>query len=68
MAGGRGGEVAEGDDEKEARRVAFMLAAIAAYRRDKELAMRAAAVSAGGAGVEPWKAHGRRARLRGELR
>jgi acetyl-CoA carboxylase biotin carboxylase subunit len=68
MAGGRGGEVAEGEDEKEARRVAFMLAAIAAYRRDKERATRAAAVSAGGAGAEPWKAHGRRARLRGELR
>ena len=69
MDGGRGGEAAEGEDEKEARRVAFMLAAIAAYRRDKAQAGRAAsAASGGGSGLDPWKQHGRRARLRAELR
>ncbi len=68
MDGGRGGEIAEGDDEKEAHRVAFMIAAIAAYRRDKERASRARPAGEGGSGVDPWKAHGRRARLRGELR
>jgi acetyl-CoA carboxylase biotin carboxylase subunit len=68
MDGGRGGEVAEGEDEKEARRVAFMIAAIAAFQRDKAQASRAVTTSVGGRGEDPWKAYGRRARLRGELR
>jgi acetyl-CoA carboxylase biotin carboxylase subunit len=69
MDGGRGGEIAEGDDDKEAHRVAFMVAAIAAYRRDKARASRARAGAGDGAARrDPWKEHGRRARLRGELR
>jgi len=68
MDGGRGGEIAEGDDEKEAHRVAFMIAAIAAYRRDKERAGRARQGEEGGRGADPWKEHGRHARLRGVLR
>ena len=68
MDGGRGGEIAEGDDEKEAHRVAFMVAAIAAYRRDKQRASRAMPAGEGRSGVDPWKAHGRWARLRGDLR
>jgi acetyl-CoA carboxylase biotin carboxylase subunit len=66
MAGGRGGP----DDEaeaREARRVAFLLAAIAAYQRDKQRAARAASSATARAGV-PWKELGRRAQMRGALR
>jgi acetyl-CoA carboxylase biotin carboxylase subunit len=66
MAGGRGGPDDEGSAQ-EARRVAFMLAAIAAYRRDKERAARAAA-SAAPRGGDPWKELGRRFQMRGALR
>ncbi len=68
MDGGRGGEVEGGEEEKEARRVAFMIAAIAAYQREKAQASRAASRQGEGRGVDPWKAHGRQARLRGALR
>jgi acetyl-CoA carboxylase biotin carboxylase subunit len=66
MAGGRGGP----DDEaeaREARRVAFLLAAIAAYQRDKQRAARAASSATARAG-DPWKELGRRAQMRGALR
>ena len=61
-----GGGASDGEDA-EARRAALMLAAIAAYRRDKERASRAASV-AGAGGAEPWKEFGRRAQMRGNLR
>jgi acetyl-CoA carboxylase biotin carboxylase subunit len=68
MDGGSGGEIAEGEDEKEAHRVAFMLAAIAAYQRDKARSRKARSAAGDGVAADPWKEHGRRARLRGELR
>jgi acetyl-CoA carboxylase biotin carboxylase subunit len=68
MDGGRGGAPDEGEEAGEARRVALMLAAIAAYRRDKEQAIRAQAVARAGAAEDPWKQAGRRAQLRGSLR
>jgi acetyl-CoA carboxylase biotin carboxylase subunit len=64
MGGGKGGP--EADDE-ETRRVAFMAAAIAAYRRDKERAIRAATAPRSG-GTDPWKSFGRRTQMRGGLR
>ena len=68
MDGGKGAPAAPIGEKDEVRRVAFMLAAIAAYRRDKEQAARASSASAGGAGVDPWKQYGRRAQMRGDLR
>ncbi len=67
MAGGRGGVAASDEDAAEARRVAFMMAAIVAYRRDKH---RASEVSAavGTGGGDPWKNFGRRAQMRGGWR
>jgi len=67
MAGGKG--VAEDAGEaEEARRVAFLLAAIAAYRRDKERAARSLAQTSVGSGVDAWKEFGRRGQMRGGLR
>jgi len=63
LAGGRG-EPEQADEE---RRVAMVLAAIAAYRRDKARAERAAAAGAGAA-ENPWKSFSRRAQMRGGLR
>ncbi|MDH3211525.1 MAG: acetyl-CoA carboxylase biotin carboxylase subunit [Myxococcales bacterium] len=68
MEGGKGATEIPSGEKDETRRVAFMLAAIAAYRRDKEQVVRASAVSADGASVEPWKQYGRRAQMRGNLR
>jgi acetyl-CoA carboxylase biotin carboxylase subunit len=68
MEGGRGGETRAGDGDAEVRRVAFMLAAIACYRRDKQRASRARSASGTGGGEDPWKAFGRRAQMRGVLR
>jgi acetyl-CoA carboxylase biotin carboxylase subunit len=68
MQGGKGGGPDEGEEAAEARRVALMLAAIAAYRREKEQATRAQAASGGRAAEDPWKQAGRRAQLRGSLR
>jgi acetyl-CoA carboxylase biotin carboxylase subunit len=68
MNGGRGAGREEGEDAAEARRVALMLAAIAAYRREKEQATRAQAATSGRAAEDPWKQAGRRAQLRGGLR
>jgi acetyl-CoA carboxylase biotin carboxylase subunit len=65
MDGGRGGP--EVDDE-EVRRVAFMLAAIAAYGRDKQQAARAGSAAAAGGRQDPWRSFGRRTQLRGSLR
>jgi acetyl-CoA carboxylase biotin carboxylase subunit len=67
MGGGKGAPESLGDDGDEARRVAFMLAAIVAYQRDKDQAARASASSAGGVVVDPWKQFGRRTQLRGGL-
>ena len=67
MDGGSGGAF-EDPDQDEVRRVAFVLAAIAAYRRDKQQAARAATGAAGhGGGQDPWKAFGRRLQMRGGL-
>jgi acetyl-CoA carboxylase biotin carboxylase subunit len=68
MDGGRGGQAALGAEEDEARRVAFMLAAIAAYRRDVERAGRVAQTSVAGGRADPWLEFGRRAQMRGSLR
>jgi acetyl-CoA carboxylase biotin carboxylase subunit len=54
--------------EDEAHRMARMLAAIAAYRRDKARAERASASSTGGRAENVWKSFGRRAQMRGTLR
>jgi acetyl-CoA carboxylase biotin carboxylase subunit len=67
MAGGKGGPD-DANEVAEARRVAFMLAAIAAYRRDKERATRSVAHSAAARGGDPWKEFGRRGQMRGGLR
>jgi len=64
MDGGKGGPTV---DPGEARRVAHMLAAIAAYRRDKARSERAAHRPSGGA-AEPWKEFARRSQMRGNLR
>jgi acetyl-CoA carboxylase biotin carboxylase subunit len=66
MAGGRGAETGEDGEADEARRVACMVAAIAAYRRDKDLAARASQPTGGGG--DPWRDFGRRSALRGGLR
>ena len=66
--GGKGDPVAATGEKDEARRVAFMLAAIVAYRRDKEQAARASSASTGGATEDPWKQYGRREQMRGGLR
>jgi acetyl-CoA carboxylase biotin carboxylase subunit len=54
--------------EDEAHRVARMLAAIAAYRRDKRRAERAQARVGGGGPDSAWKDFGRRSQMRGGLR
>jgi acetyl-CoA carboxylase biotin carboxylase subunit len=64
MDGGKGAP----EPESEERRVALMLGAIAAYRRDKERAERAAYRPAGGGGGDPWREFGRRSQMRGSLR
>jgi acetyl-CoA carboxylase biotin carboxylase subunit len=68
MAGGKGGPE-DADGAAEARRVAFMLAAIAAYRRDKQRAS-SSTMDAGRpvGGGDPWKEYGRRTQMRGGLR
>ena len=69
MAGGKGGPVPGGDeDAAEARRVAFMMAAIVAYKRDKQRAAAATAVASGSGGGDPWKSFGRSVQMRGGLR
>jgi acetyl-CoA carboxylase biotin carboxylase subunit len=62
--------MADMDDDgasEEERSVARMLAAIAAYRRDREHAERPSAATAAG-GENPWKSFGRRSQMRGGLR
>ena len=67
MDGGKGREeLLDGDEE--VTRAAYMLAAIAAYRRDKERAQRAASVRTGEGDGDPWKDFGRRSAMRGGLR
>ncbi len=67
MDGGSGG-VSDDSQTDEARRVAFMLAAIAAYRRDKKQASRAASAGSGGSARDSWKHFGRRSQMRGGTR
>jgi acetyl-CoA carboxylase biotin carboxylase subunit len=67
MDGGRGGEFDAGADEEEVQRAAYIIAAIAAYRRDKQRAARARSFSGGDVRSEPWKQHGRERQLRGGL-
>jgi hypothetical protein len=45
-----------------------MIAAIAAYRRDKERSERAVYHASGGTGASPWQSYGRRSQMRGGLR
>ncbi len=68
LAGGKGDPRPESDDSREARRVAFMMAAVAAYQRDKARAAMASAVAEGSSGGDPWKHFGRRSQMRGGLR
>ena len=68
MAGGSGGGIEIEGDRGEVRRVAFMVAAIAAYRRDKQRAGRASAAAGGAGARDSWKEFGRRAQMRGNLR
>ena len=65
MDGGKGGD--SGVEDGASRRVAYMVAAIAAYERDKDRASHVSAPSSA-RGADPWKTHGRRAALRGGLR
>ncbi len=68
MAGGKGGpQPVEGDEAREAERVAFMLAAVAAYQRDKRQAERTISGRSGVA-QSPWKSFGRRFGMRSGLR
>jgi acetyl-CoA carboxylase biotin carboxylase subunit len=64
MESGLGEPVETGEE----RRVALMLAAIAAYRRDKERAERASAHSDSRGDASSWRAFGRRSQMRGDLR
>ncbi len=67
MDGGKGGDELQAQNDPETRRVAFMLAAIAAYQRDKRRASTAQKSKSGGGG-DPWSDFARRAQLRGSLR
>jgi acetyl-CoA carboxylase biotin carboxylase subunit len=67
MAGGKGGVAASDEDAAEARRVAFMMAAIVAFRRDKHRASEVS-TAVGTGGGDPWKTFGRRAQMRGGWR
>jgi len=67
LAGGKGDPRPLSEDALQARRVAFMMAAIAAYKRDKQRAAFSLA-PAGGAVESAWKVFGRRAQMRGCLR
>jgi acetyl/propionyl-CoA carboxylase alpha subunit len=71
MAGGKGAKPSDSsaaaEDAAEARRVAFMMAAIVAFRRDKKRASEVSTATATGGG-DPWKNFGRRAQMRGGWR
>jgi len=67
MAGGKGRTAGSEDYAAEARRVAFMMAAIVAFRRDKHRASEASS-AVGTGGGDPWKNFGRRAQMRGGWR
>jgi acetyl-CoA carboxylase biotin carboxylase subunit len=68
MAGGKGGPETEDADVEEHRRVAFVLAAIAAHRREVSRAAHAEPATATGRAESPWKTFGRRAQMRGMAR
>ena len=62
------GEEFQAPDDEEAERVAYTMAAIAAYRAEKARAARAASSVSGGGDDGQWKNAGRRAQMRGGLR
>ncbi|HKE11341.1 MAG TPA: acetyl-CoA carboxylase biotin carboxylase subunit [Myxococcota bacterium] len=62
------GQEAPDDGAGEARRVAMMLAAIAAYRRDKERAERLDSQPVAARAESLWKSFGRRSQMRSGLR
>jgi acetyl-CoA carboxylase biotin carboxylase subunit len=64
MDGGKAAPQVDGEE----RRVALMIAAIAAYRRDKERSERAVYHASGANGASPWQSYGRRSQMRGGLR
>jgi acetyl-CoA carboxylase biotin carboxylase subunit len=64
MDGGKGAPEPDGEE----RRVAIMLAAIAAYRRDKERSERRVYHAGGANGGSSWQSFGRRSQMRGGLR
>ncbi|UCE86015.1 MAG: acetyl-CoA carboxylase biotin carboxylase subunit [Deltaproteobacteria bacterium] len=68
MDGGRGPAAEDDAEAAETRRIAQALAAIAAYRRDKQRAAGAVAARGGTVAEDPWKTFGRRAQMRGGLR
>jgi acetyl-CoA carboxylase biotin carboxylase subunit len=70
LAGGKGAKPSEsaGEDAAEARRVAFLMAAIAAYKRDKERAAAATGSRSSSDAGSAWKSFGRRAQMRGGWR
>jgi acetyl-CoA carboxylase biotin carboxylase subunit len=67
MDGGAGGVDEDGDELEAARRTAFVLAAIASYRRDKQRAAHARPATEQGRAEDPWKSFGRRAQMRSTL-
>jgi acetyl-CoA carboxylase biotin carboxylase subunit len=68
MDGGKGGGVRGGEGDAEVLRVAQIMAAIAAFRRDKDRAAKAIETSGGRRGGDAWRDFGRRSALRGGLR
>jgi acetyl-CoA carboxylase biotin carboxylase subunit len=60
-------EMTEAGGSGESRRVALMLAAVAAFRRDKARTEAASRPDKGGTSESPWRAYGRRSSLRGSL-
>jgi len=67
MDGGKGGDELQAQNDPETRRVAFMLAAIAAYQRDKRRASKAAAAGSGSGPGDAWKDFAKRRAMRGTL-
>ncbi len=62
------GGMPESEEPGDERRVAMMMAAIAAFRRDKARAEKAGSAATGRGDTAPWKSFGRRSQMRGMLR
>ena len=67
MDGGRGAPDTENGGMDDTRRVAFILAAIVAYRIDKERSARASDAATKNPRENPWKQYGRRVQMRSNL-